>query len=88
VFDLILGAHTDASCLLYTPFSSTKHRPKYKESRRGNLPSKLVGALEGLSVSTPLVTSVVLLLSDTNIISHNYITALFAANINKRYNPF
>jgi hypothetical protein len=46
------------------------------------------GALEGLSVSATLVTSVVLVLSDTNIISHKYIMALFAANINKRYNQF
>jgi hypothetical protein len=35
--------------------------------------------LEGLSVSATLVTSVVLLFSDTNIISPKYITALFAA---------
>jgi hypothetical protein len=45
-------------------------------------------ALEGLEVSATLVTSVVLLFSDTNIISPKYITALFAANMNKRYNQF
>jgi hypothetical protein len=43
--------------------------------------------LEGLSVSATLVTSVVLLFSDTNIISPKYITALFAANIKKTLQP-
>ena len=48
VFDLIFGTHNDAWWLLYTPFSSTKHRPKYKESRRGNLPSNLVNLAKNM----------------------------------------
>jgi len=48
-------------------------------------------ASEGLAISATLVPPVVLLLSDTNIISNTYIMSPFADNINgllKRYNQF
>jgi hypothetical protein len=48
VFDLIFGTHNDAWWLLYAPFSFTKHRPKYKESRRGNPPSNLVNLAKNM----------------------------------------
>jgi hypothetical protein len=47
---------------------NTTHKPKHRAIRTPLKPGVNSGAPEGIAVSAPLVTPVVLLLSDTNII--------------------